>query len=119
MALYRGCGRQAAVCLQRAPVRKALRAHAHAPLTPAPLLHMCPIHAGAGQQPAPRSAVETLRQDAGRHRARWAPPVTPAGFWDLGFADSLDSRLVASPTQQQPTQEGRRRSQPPEPLLSL
>ncbi|BDA48139.1 probable DNA endonuclease RBBP8 at C-terminar half [Coccomyxa sp. Obi] len=51
---------------------------------------------GAGAPPASAAAApvrEQLRQDASRHRYRYEPPATPDGFWDLGFMDSLDSRV--------------------------
>ena len=34
-----------------------------------------------------------MKQDASRHRFKHAPPETPAGFWDMGFGDSQDSRV--------------------------
>eukprot|EP00798_Chlamydomonas_sp_ICE-L_P019481 gene19481-26142_t len=33
------------------------------------------------------------RQEVSKHRYRNSPPSTPAGFWDMGFNDSLDSRF--------------------------
>ncbi|KAK9806889.1 hypothetical protein WJX72_006513 [[Myrmecia] bisecta] len=55
-------------------------------------------HAVAGQQASHAAAGaqvdrEQLRQDGSRHRYQYAPPNTPDGFWDMGFADSLDSRM--------------------------
>ena len=38
---------------------------------------------------------EQMRKDASRHRYRHEPPATPAGFWDLGFMDSLVSHASA------------------------
>jgi len=49
--------------------------------------------AGAGGAP-PLLSRPALVDAASRHRARWAPPPTPAGFWDMGFMDSHDSRVV-------------------------
>ena len=40
------------------------------------------------------ASVKELRQEASRHRHRHKPPETPPGFWDMGFMDSLDSRVV-------------------------
>eukprot|EP00775_Hariotina_reticulata_P012320 gene12320-12456_t len=34
-----------------------------------------------------------LVQDAGRHRARFQPPSTPAGFWNIGFGDSMETQV--------------------------
>ncbi|CAL8462867.1 g2401 [Coccomyxa elongata] len=48
---------------------------------------------GAAAPPATAAVREQLRQDASRHRYRYEPPATPEGFWDLGFMDSLDSRV--------------------------
>ena len=28
------------------------------------------------------------RDVVGRHRAQWAPPLTPVGFWNIGFGDT-------------------------------
>ena len=41
---------------------------------------------------------EQLRQDASRHRYRYEPPATPAGFWDMGFMDSLVLPCNSMPT---------------------
>jgi hypothetical protein len=42
---------------------------------------------------APSATCVQLRQDASRHRYRYKPPDTPDGFWDMGFKDSLVSRV--------------------------
>ena len=41
---------------------------------------------GPAAAPGPTSHEEHLKH-VGRHRAQWAPALTPAGFWDIGFAD--------------------------------
>ncbi|KAK9861149.1 hypothetical protein WJX84_010562 [Apatococcus fuscideae] len=34
-----------------------------------------------------------IQDAASRHRAKYRAPETPDGFWDMGFGDSLDSRV--------------------------
>lgn len=58
------------------------------------------VTAGVQQGGGPGVAAlmrEQLRQDASRHRYRYEPPATPAGFWDLGFMDSLVALTVHLP----------------------
>ncbi|KAK9836606.1 hypothetical protein WJX74_004232 [Apatococcus lobatus] len=54
-------------------------------------------HAPPGRAtPANEGQSLTRRQiqdAASRHRAQHRAPETPAGFWDMGFEDSLDSRV--------------------------
>jgi hypothetical protein len=40
----------------------------------------------AAAAPGPTSHEEHLKH-VGRHRAQWAPALTPAGFWNIGFDD--------------------------------
>jgi hypothetical protein len=49
--------------------------------------------AGAAGASAAVVPVAGLCQDLSRHRFKHAPPPTPEGFWDMGFGDSLDSRM--------------------------
>ena len=54
------------------------------------------LSTGNSHQQAAATTVnprQQLHQDASRHRYKHAPPGTPNGFWDMGFADSLDSRM--------------------------
>ena len=46
-------------------------------------------HAGA----QPGQLTKAAQEEASRHRYRYRPPATPPGFWDMGFMDSLDSRV--------------------------
>jgi hypothetical protein len=50
--------------------------------------------AGGGGGAGVYGQVGAGLQEVGRHRARWAPPSTPEGYWDMGFRDSLDSRCL-------------------------
>lgn len=54
--------------------------------------HAVKAAGGGQQQPAPALAA-AVREEGSRHRFRYAPPATPEGFWDLGFNDTLDSRV--------------------------
>lgn len=49
------------------------------PYPPPPLLNTT---AGAERLEAIRRMIVN---DTSRHRAKWEPPSTPAGFWNLGF----------------------------------
>ena len=66
----------------------------------------CPVHGFAsagngGRENAPPAKagvdVDALRQEVSRHRAQWKRPDTQPGFWDMGFMDSLDSRVQLQP----------------------
>ena len=43
---------------------------------------------GSRQEDERQRATEVHRQDISRHRHHWAPPVTPPGYWDIGFPDT-------------------------------
>jgi hypothetical protein len=41
---------------------------------------------GGGHQQQQQFGQQYLQQ-IGRHRAKWQPPSTPHGFWNMGFGD--------------------------------
>lgn len=65
-------------------------------------MHAAGAQAGDGAAKSGAGAAgpvrEQLRQDASRHRYRYEPPATPAGFWDMGFMDSLVPPCNSIPT---------------------
>jgi len=40
------------------------------------------------------SHVNAHRQEISRHRAQWAPPRTPPGYWDIGFPDTQAAAAI-------------------------
>jgi hypothetical protein len=67
----------------------AADAAAAAPPPPPPPKQAVNTFQAARKRPPPRDLV----QDASRHRFVFEPNPTPPGFWDMGFGDSLDSRV--------------------------
>lgn len=70
-------------------------------LNPACPVHGLPSVGNGGRENAPPVKagvdVDALRQEVSRHRAQWKRPDTQPGFWDMGFMDSLDSRVQLQP----------------------
>ena len=62
---------------------------------------MAAAHAGA----RPGQLTKAAQEEASRHRYRHRPPSTPPGFWDMGFMDSLDSRVNPDWAEEDSTQE--------------
>ena len=62
---------------------------------------MAAPHAGA----RPGQLTKAAQEEASRHRYRYRPPSTPPGFWDMGFMDSLDSRVNPDWAKEDSTQQ--------------
>ena len=53
----------------------------------------------------PGQLTKAAQEEASRHRYRYRPPSTPPGFWDMGFMDSLDSRVNPDWAKEDSTQQ--------------
>ena len=73
--------------------RAVVASNAAAPAAAAAAAAPLPVNTFQAKQQQRRPPPPDLVQLASRHRFKFVPAPTPPGFWDMGFNDSLDSRV--------------------------